>query len=307
MMIGFRCTFLFVTLLGGIAPAADATYPIVDCRPNCWGKEGLEIQAALAIEDPEESKAAAREAVRKGLFSDRQSRKNVITFLSTQRRWVPVEDYADILIEAHDAGLADGRGVLDYALLLRSPREYRIAIYGEAISNGTVTLAYGTSMPAYSAIGLAAVEGLSELQPLVEANIELVGTEAEYYLEMLALTSGGVDREDAAAKAVARLQAMPPHQLYDKMEKNSSFRRAVLQIVDFSCVEGNDPRCLDLLEVSQKQQALLAAAQKAGQEIMVSDPVTWRFHLHETTLKAASYLRAKELERILAESQTSNK
>jgi hypothetical protein len=282
LMRCFRRSALYVALLVVIATVAGATTPIVDCRPNCWGKEGLEIQAALAIADPEESRAAAREAVRRGLFGAKEARKNVIGFLESQMRWVPVEDYADILIEASDAGLCDCRVVLDNAHLLRSPREYRIAICGEAITQGDVMLAYGSSMPAYAAISLAATDGLSELRALIESNIEIAGTDAEFFLEMLELTGGGVDREDAAAKAVTRLKAMPPQQMYEKMEGKPSFRRAVLRIASYSCVAGDDPRCLDLLEVSKQQQAL-AAELKSGEAIEMPDPADWSYQLREIT------------------------
>jgi hypothetical protein len=254
---------------------------MTDCRPYCWGKEGKKIQAALAIEDPEESRVAARAAVREGLHSDQQARDNVIRFLLDKMRWIRVEDYADLLLEIAEID-PRASGTLDFGLLERLPREERLRIYGDALSTGVVKLKHGTTFGAGNALYRSAAEGLDELRPLMESQIKLAGSDAEFIFELLALTSGGKDREAAAARAVKRMRLMSAQEFEGRMESIPGFRRAVIEVAKFVCVESNDQRCGMMAEVTRQQQAL-AAEKSSGVLQQISDWADWRVQLRQST------------------------
>lgn len=265
--------FLMVGSSTGITMGSS---PIVERR---WGPAVQRIISAARAGDAGSREIAVRQAIEAGLLhSDRKTRDEVFSFLSQNNRWIDLRPYGDIL---EQFGKVDGqhRGLwlLDEAELAHGPREMRLGFFQKAIVNGGLTLPHGRGLPRELAMSFAAIQGLAELEPLVERYADQVeerwkkGFEFETFPVLFRLGSGAQDREDALLLASQRLSATAGHEVKAKMDGDAGFRGAVLQVARDVCAtdpfsDRRNPGCTDMKNVIGRQIALERDARKSEME-----------------------------------------
>jgi hypothetical protein len=259
------------------------------------------IHDAASVRDSRQREEALRQAIREGLFADdRKVRNQVFSYLSQNTRWLDLRPYGEILLQfSRSDETHRGRWLLDDVELARSRREERLSIYQEAIKRGHISLRNGSPLDRFGAVEAVALEGLSALRLLVDQHYgdlpKDLQARAPYdeLVESLELRAGAADREDALRLSSQRLAAMADKEVKAKMDADSGFCRAVLQVARNVCVADpfsgrRNPGCADMKSVVVRQTALDRDTRKAETESSATgseSPVTGQSETWLTKLK----------------------
>jgi hypothetical protein len=226
------------------------------------------VHDAASIQEPKEREEALRRSISEGLLShDYATRDQVFAYLSNNSRWIDLRPYGEILLELSRVDdLHRGRWLLDDAELSRSRREERLAIYQEAIRRGEISLRNGSPLDRFGAIEAVALEGLTELRPLLDLHYRELPKELQArtpydeLVESMELRAGAADREDAVKLAAHRVSVMRDEEVKARMDREAGFQTAVLQLADEACVADpfsgqRNAGCADLRGVVRRQLA----------------------------------------------------
>jgi hypothetical protein len=259
-----RLTQVTALLIAATAPAWGIGTP-----ERVWGPAVQRIQKAATIQGAEARESAIRAALRDGLLtSNREIADQVFIFLSESSRWIDLQPFSDELEEfaKSDPGHR-GIWLLDDNAVDHSPEEVRKALYRQAIEEGTTRLKRGRPLTRASAIVMAAFDGMTDLQPLIEKYGPLVEERWKQSLQfssipaLFELTAGAHDRDTAADKAATQLAAMNDESLRARMESDDGFRTAVTRMTDYLCAKNpftgrSAQGCQKVKDVVERQTAL---------------------------------------------------
>jgi hypothetical protein len=265
---------LSFSLLGG-SPVRAISGGVLGLTP-----EEKAVRDAASIRDPRRREDALRDAIRDGLLSaDPAIRDRIFSYLSENTRWLDLKPYADVIEQfAKTDSLHRGLWLLDDNELAKAPRTERLVVYRAAIENGVTRLGRGRPLTRESAMAFAASEGMTEVEPLVAQFSPMVEArwkesfQFQTFPALFQLCGGAQDREDALRLASQRLAAMADKEVKAKMDDDSGFRGAVLQVARDVCAadpfSGNrrNPGCADMKGVIGRQMALELHARKADAE-----------------------------------------
>lgn len=241
------------------------------------------IHDAASVRGPGQREEAVRQAIREGLSAeDKEVRNQVFSYLSQNTRWLDLRPFEKILLEfSRIDDTHRGQWLLDDAELTHASRAVRLDLFQRAIVSGEITLPHGRALPRDLAMSFAALQGLGELEPLVEQfanHIEERWKESfqfETFPALFRLGSGARDREDALRLSSLRLASMADKDVKAKMDSDAGFRGAVLQVARDVCVA--DPfsgrlnsGCADMKSVVGRQTALDRGTRKSEAESSVS-------------------------------------
>jgi hypothetical protein len=136
------------------------------------------VRDAALIKDPATRSERLRAAIRAGLLAEAGDPLSpVFSYLVSNERWLNPLTYLDILLEFDAVDHKQWHRALrflDQAELAKASRDRRIEVYKAAIVEGEVRLPRGERLVRASAMGLAAVDGLTELESVIDA----------YYMQM---------------------------------------------------------------------------------------------------------------------------
>jgi len=189
-------------------------------------------------------------------------------------RWLDLRPFEDIITEFGRSNNPTSRNVgwfLDSVELGRMSRDERLRIYSAAIVEGRTTLQHGWPLLRQTAIGAAAIDGLAELKPLIEAHYPEESAEVRSafplpeLLVRLELGAGASDREDANRLASERLAAMKDADFRDRMNTDAAFQKVVGDIAPTCAQSIPLPHVATRLCVDQGyRQATRAARQESS-------------------------------------------
>jgi len=145
-------------------------------------------------------------------------------------------------------------------------RDERLRIYSAAIVEGRTTLQHGWPLLRQTAIGAAAIDGLAELKPLIEAHYPEESAEVRSafplpeLLVRLELGAGASDREDANRLASERLAAMKDADFRDRMNTDAAFQKVVGDIATYVCAVDTfaprrNPGCASIKDIVKRQSS----------------------------------------------------
>ncbi len=233
------------------------------------GKQAIDDAATLS--DPIARESALREAIRKGLLESKANVANeVLGYLGMNSRWLDLRPFEDIITEFGRSNNPTSRNVgwfLDSVELGRMSRDERLRIYSAAIVEGRTTLQHGWPLLRQTAIGAAAIDGLAELKPLIEAHYPEESAEVRSafplpeLLVRLELGAGASDREDANRLASERLAAMKDADFRDRMNTDAAFQKVVGDIATYVCAVDTfaprrNPGCASIKDIVKRQEQL---------------------------------------------------
>lgn len=271
-----RVALLSVSVLVLVHQATSGSFP--GGVPSLTPAQKAVAEAA-SVKDPEDRVEALRRAIRAGLLAfDRQTRNEVFGYLSANSRWIDLHPYAD-LIEAFSEADSHhrGSGLLDENQLPRLPRSHRLEIYRQAITQGSVRLAHGSTLTREAASSLAAFEGITELRALVFESAGQVekrwrkSFDFESFNSLFELTAGAEDRDDATRLAAHRLFEISPPTVRARMDQDEGFRSAVIRIASYGCAIDpfsgrRSPGCGRMSEVVRRLGPAAAARTPSAEE-----------------------------------------
>ena len=250
--------------------------PVYICATSPVAEESLlpeqeAIDNAARLPDPVARESALREAIRKGLLETRpEVATEVLGYLGEHSRWLDVRPFEDIITEYGRSNNPTSRNVgwfLDSVELGRMSRDERLRIYSAAIVEGRTTLQHGWPLLRQTAIGAAAIDGLAELKPLIEAHYPEESAEVRSafplpeLLVRLELGAGASDREDANRLASERLAAMKDADFRDRMNTDAAFQKVVGDIATYVCAVDTfaprrNPGCASIKDIVKRQEQL---------------------------------------------------
>lgn len=244
-----------------------------------WCPQFQAIQDAARIPDPAKREAALREAIRKGLLEKDPALANeVLGYLGRNSRWLDFRPFEDIINEygrinpySRNTGW-----FLDEAELVRMPRDERLRTYSAAIVDGKAALKRGTPMIRLTAIASAAIDGLAELKPLIEAHYAELSAEDQQAFPLKELLlwadlgTGAIDREDAARLASERLAAMKDDEFRDRMNTDPAFQTVVDKVSSYVCgvdpyLVRRNPGCASIKAIVGRQLVVDKATRQASE------------------------------------------
>jgi hypothetical protein len=267
-------------------------------------KEVLQIQQAAATKDPVQREQALREAIRDGLLStDPAVRREVFSYLSQNDRWLDLRPYTDLLEQYAAIPAEGGRGLrlADDVELFRAPRERRVEACRHAITEGTVRLRRGTEFIRFTAILLAARDGLNELTDVIQAYHSEMHPKEQGELPLaqvmlrLDLGAGAKDLEDALRLASQRLAKLDATEFAGRMDSDPIFKQTVLQTARDACAANPfthelNPGCCAIREIAARQKRLhdqrdaeMKAAGTPPAPVEIGGPSTWLDQLREVS------------------------
>lgn len=264
-------TVLVSVFAAGASPAQSA----VDLCRVSGPPATYDLCKALATSSGAERSEAVAVALDNGLLSpDTGTRRAVFEFLlkrSAQFNPLPYRETIEKFAALEDSVRASqARAFLDETELKRAPRSERLHAHREAMVSGSVKLTRGTTWPRRSATHAAALEGLAELEPLIEkyaredTEASAMGVTPEMLGETVRMRAGAADEADAELRAAKVVGGLTPVQFGSKMEKGSGFRQAVLELCQMTCDRepGGEP-CKSLRAVWRQQTAVKEETAKA--------------------------------------------
>ncbi|HPS77962.1 MAG TPA: hypothetical protein PLS53_07405, partial [Thermoanaerobaculaceae bacterium] len=244
------------------------------------------IRAAAKLQSFSLRGEALRTTVLAGLRSgNRELSGEVIDFLRSNSRWIDMEALEPILpeLEGPDLMFREMQRLVDDARLWRAPRAERMRVYTTAILDGEAPYGGGGRLMRVTAMKVAAREGLSELLPVIEANLDKLRPEHRLDADLdvlrweMRLGEGGEDRNEAISLTITRLQEMGRDAVAERGREFPGFRQAVAEAAGFACrknliVEGLTPTCIAFRDLYRAVEAQLSPRRPPGQATNASDP-----------------------------------
>lgn len=239
--------FLVAILFGGAAPAVAQRGDVPSFRLD--DKRLAEIVSAFNAEKESRQWGRTKVELRKLLESGSPDLQNLSSWwigvqpgLSDNERIQFWQMAIQVVPKEHDW---TGAAMAVMRLELRNaPKKQRFEIYRAAIEKGSVQLSEGAELSRREACGLAAYDGILELNDLVEKYLyDLPGQPSGLKataLVAMELRRDAENRKDALRLQVQRMAEMPRGEMTRRMWKQEGFAGAKA-VLEREISEGNDP------------------------------------------------------------------
>lgn len=234
--LSFEAVIVLLLLLDSGISAGGGT------PQRIWGEAAQQIQRAAALPDGVEREDALRIALRAGLTQpDKAACDEVFEYLTSNQRWLDLRPYAEIVRQVDPTHSRKANWLLDEAELIHGLRSDRLRWFDLAITGGEVKLPHGRPLTRELAMSFAAIQGLSELEPLIQQYAAQVDErwrksfQFESFPSMFELGNGAENREDALRLASERLAQMEDSDVRARMDRDAGFRMAIFQVAEDVC------------------------------------------------------------------------
>lgn len=249
-----RAALIVISVLAQ-ASLALATWPVIP-RPLAPALQA--IRAAARLQDAAERGNALQKAVLDGLRgADREGAAQIIAFLEDNSQWIQMEELDAIIPELDRLGVSSWeiQSLVDMARLSGSTKEERLRVYAAAILKGESRYGAMGRLNRVTAMTVAALEGITELLPLIEANYKNLRPEEQRVTSLeqlrwsMRLGAGASDRMEAVVLSLAQAQQMGVAAVVSEARASRAFRDALTDACRFAChpsqiVDDANPTCI---------------------------------------------------------------